>query len=167
WKLTIVVISIVPLRYFTIEILSKKRKKNYEKYMINAEEYWSWYGDTLNGVKEIKLLGIGRVKIGEFIKKQRALIINNTKFFYQDKISYCLESITLAFITNILYILGACLTFSGNLSIGGLLAFITYSVKVTSPISTIAGIKYNYINIIPSAKRFFEFMDMESDETLG
>ncbi len=27
WKLTIVVISIVPLRYFTIEILSKKRKK--------------------------------------------------------------------------------------------------------------------------------------------
>ncbi|MBD5644275.1 ABC transporter ATP-binding protein [Clostridium botulinum] len=167
WKLTIVVISIVPLRYFTIEILSKKRKKNYEKYMINAEEYWSWYGDTLNGVKEIKLLGIGRVKIGEFIKKQRALIINNTKFFYQDKINYCLESITLAFITNILYILGACLTFSGNLSIGGLLAFITYSVKVTSPISTIAGIKYNYINIIPSAKRFFEFMDMESDETLG
>ncbi len=54
--------------------------------MINAEEYWSWYGDTLNGVKEIKLLGIGRVKIGEFIKKQRALIINNTRFFIKIKL---------------------------------------------------------------------------------
>ncbi|CBZ05055.1 ABC transporter ATP-binding protein [Clostridium botulinum] len=167
WKLTIVVILIVPLRYFTVKNLAKKRKKNYEEYMNNSEEYWSWYGDTLNGVKEIKLLGIGRVKIGEFIKKQRPLIINNVKFCFQDKINYCLESITLAFITNILYILGAWLTFSKKLSIGGLLAFITYSVKVTSPISTIAGIKYNYINIIPSAKRFFEFMDMESEETLG
>lgn len=167
WKLTIVVVTVVPLRYVTVKKLAKRRKKNYEEFMNNSDEYWSWYGDTLNGVKEIKLLRTERVKIGEFIKKQRALIKNNMKFFLQDKINFCLETITLALVTNIIYILGGYLVFSKYLSIGGLLAFITYSIKVTAPISALIGIKYNYTNIIPSAKRFFEFMEMEPDDAYG
>lgn len=34
-------------------------------------EYGSWYGDTVNGVKEVKLWGLDRIKVGQFIRKQK------------------------------------------------------------------------------------------------
>ncbi len=50
-----------------------------------------------------------------------------------------------------------------NITVGSLLAFIAYSTYVTSPISSILNIKYNFSNVIPSAKRLFQFLDTDCE----
>ncbi len=163
WKLTIVVIFVVPIRYFTVKFLAKKRKEMFKQFLEYNREYSSWYGDTITGIKEIKLLGIDRVKIGEFIKKQKNIVKMNIKLAFLDKFNEYSESIVFQGINCALYILGAYIAFHNGVTIGGLFAFLTYSAYVIGPISAILNIGYNFSNIMPSAKRFFEFIDMETE----
>ncbi|WP_278287447.1 ABC transporter transmembrane domain-containing protein [Ruminiclostridium josui] len=109
----------------------------FKEYLEYNREYSSWYGDTITGIKEIKLLGIDRVKIGEFIKKQKSIVKMNIKLAFLDKFNEYSESIVFQGINCVLYILGAYIVFRNGVSIGGLFAFLTYSAYVIAPISDI------------------------------
>lgn len=163
WRLTLVVLFVIPIRYFTVKFMAKKRKTMINEYIQYNREYASWYGDVISGIKEIKLWGIDRIKTGEFIKKQRNIVKVNIRIAFLDKLNENSEIIVFQGINCVLYILGAYIAFRNGLTIGGLFAFLTYSTYVLSPISAILNIGYNFTNIIPSAKRFFEFLDMETE----
>jgi len=163
WKLTFVVLCIIPIRYYTVKFIAKKRKQMFEEFMEYNREFYAWYGDIIGGVKEVKLWGIDRIMTGQFIKKQRKIVKMNIKMAFLDKFNEYSESIMFQAITNALYILGAYMVFNNGLSIGSLFAFLTYSAYVTGPISAILNIGYSFSDILPSAKRFFEFMDMETE----
>lgn len=163
WKLTLIVLFVAPVRYFIVNFLAKKRKNMFEEFMEYNRDFSSWYGDTINGMKEIKLCGLDRIKTGEFIKKQRKIVKMNIKMAFLDKFNEYSESVVFQGISSALYILGAYMAFRNDLTIGGLFAFLTYSSFVIGPISAILNIGYNFSNIIPSAKRFFEFLDMETE----
>ncbi|MCX7921766.1 MAG: ABC transporter ATP-binding protein/permease [Clostridia bacterium] len=163
WKLTIIVLSIIPLRYKMVKYLAKKRRDMFEKYMEYNREFSSWYGDTISGVKEIKLWGIQNRKVGEFVRKQRGIIKINVGLNLMDKLNELSENIIFQVIISGLYILGVNMILKDSLTVGGLFAFLTYSVYVTAPVSAILNIGYNFSNIIPSAKRLFEFLEMECE----
>ena len=163
WRLTLVVLFVAPIRYFTVKFLAKKRKAMFSEFMEYNCNFSSWYGDAISGIKEIKLWGIDRIKIGEFIKKQRNIVKINIKMAFLDKFNIYSESIVYQGINTALYILGAYIAFRNGLTIGALFAFLTYSNYVIGPISAIINIGYNYSNVQPSAKRFFEFLDMETE----
>ncbi len=163
WRLTLVVLFVIPIRYFTVKYMAKKRKTMINAYIQYNREYASWYGDVISGIKEIKLWGIDRVKTGEFIKKQRNIVKVNIRMAFLDKFNEYSEIIVFQGINCALYILGAYIAFRNGLTIGGLFAFLTYSTYVISPISSILNIGYSFTNVIPSAKRFFEFLDMETE----
>jgi len=163
WKLTIVVIFIAPIRFCTVKFLAKKRKVMFKEYMEYNRDFSAWYGDTISGMKEIKLWGIDRIKVGEFIKKQRNIVKMNIRMAFLDKFNEYSESIVFQGISSALYILGAYMVFNNGVTIGGLFAFLTYSAFVIGPISAILNIGYDFSNIIPSAKRFFGFLDMDTE----
>ena len=54
--------------------------------------------------------------------------------------------------------------FDMQLSVGSVFAFITYSAYVTGPISAILNIGYLLSGIIPSTKRYYEFMALEEEK---
>jgi len=166
-KLTLIVLLVVPIRYFTVKMMAKKRKAMFSEYLEYNRDYAMWYGDVISGIKEIKLLGIERIKIGEFIRKQRNIVKINIKMAFLDKFNEYSETIVYQGINCLMYILGAYIVFYNGLTIGGLFAFITYSTYVIGPISAILNLGYNFSNIIPSAKRFFEFLDMETEVDLN
>lgn len=165
WRLTVLVVTIVPLRYFLVKYLAKKRVEILLKYMDQNREYSAWYGDTIGGVKEVKLWGIDRLKIGQFINKQRKIIKTNIKLVFMDKINENSEAILFQIITSALYILGAYMLMQNSMTLGGIFTFITYSYFVTEPVSAILNIGYHFSDIFPSAKRFFEFLDLEQEES--
>lgn len=76
-----------------------------------------------------------------------------------------MDTLLIQLLLMVLYIIGADLVFGLQLSVGSVFAFITYSTYVTSPISGILNIGYMLSGIIPSTKRYYEFMDLlEEDE---
>ncbi len=165
WKLTVIVLAIIPVKYKTVKFLAAKRQKTFTGYMEAYGDYSSWYGDTISGIKEIKLMGIERVKTGQFIRKQKSIIKTDVAMNILDKINELSETVLLEIVTGLLYIIGAYLILHARFTVGGLIAFITYCVYVIGPISAVLNIGYSFSDIFPSAKRFFGFLDMEHEES--
>ncbi|WP_438434651.1 ABC transporter ATP-binding protein [Gorillibacterium sp. sgz500922] len=164
WRLTLVVLFFMPLRYLATRYLARKRKKLMEELIEYSRSYSAWYGEVLSGIKEVKLWGLYSEKTGQFTNLQRKLIKTNIKMAFIDKWNEYADSLLLQLITNVLYILGAYLVFGSSLTIGGLFAFMTYSIYVVAPISSLINVKYLFADILPSARRFFEFLDTETEQ---
>jgi ATP-binding cassette subfamily B protein len=165
YKLALCVILFIPAKYKITLILSKKREKLFKSYMGYNSAYYSWFGNTVSGIREIKLWNAQGVKKKEFTKRQRDLITTDVKFGYLDKINQISYEVLIQGLTIVLYILGALMIIGGSLSIGSLFAFITYSTYVTNPISTILNVGYSFSSIYPSAKRLVEFLNMDDEES--
>lgn len=167
WKLSLVVLCIIPLRYVLVKYLTAKRRRCFEQYMEYYKDYSSWFGDLIGGIKEIKLWGIDTVVMGQFIKKQRRIIKADIYMNMVDKLNDFSDSILYDLLTNALYIIGAHLIIRNSLTIGGLFAFITYSSYVTHPISAILSIGYGFSSVIPAARRYFRFLDTDCEQDGG
>jgi ATP-binding cassette, subfamily B, bacterial len=99
------------------------------------------------------------VTIGVFIKKQRKIIKTNIKLAYLDNINNSTDTLLFKFMTCMIYIVGGILLTQNSITISRLYALLSYSAYVTTPIAAVINLKYNYAGVIPSAKRFFEFID--------
>lgn len=164
--LTVIVLIMVPVKYVTVTKLAKLREKKIVKYLKEITRFSSWMSDTINGVKEIKLWNEYKGQEAEFCKREQTLLKRKKSFTMIDAWNSFIEIFLEWIVMGLLYILGGTLLIKGQLSLGGLLAFISYSSFVTGPIAAIFNIKMLFAQIIPSARRFVNFMNL-SEETCG
>ncbi len=163
WKLTIIVLAMVPVKYLVVRAISKHKKKKMEKLIENACDFSSWLGDNIEGVKDIKLWNLYHQRYTFFEKKLNNILNSEKENTMLDTYNMSCEIILGWLVTGILYILGGILVVNGSLTIGGVLSFITYSNYVTGPISSIINLKYFLSRIYPSGERLFKFLDLENE----
>lgn len=121
-----------------------------------------WYGDIMNGIEEIKLWNIYKIKKNEYKKLQCERFRLNNKFQVLDQISESSSSILQTLIFNSIYILGVSLIIKNQITIGGLITFIAYSDLVITPISLVMTIQYEIANIKPAFENYFKSEILES-----
>ncbi|MFR1926645.1 MAG: ABC transporter ATP-binding protein [Clostridium paraputrificum] len=164
--LTIIVILLIPLKLGIVYILSKKQLSIVEKQLEHYHLFHKWFADTINGIKEIKIMNLDEDKKRIFDSMQKKIIHENKN---KDKIQAwnSFADTTISWIINILiYIFGGIFLIKGSISIGEIFAFIAYSGFVINPIVFILNLKYAVGDIIPSFKRLDSFLN-ESEESEG
>ncbi|MDD3415190.1 MAG: ABC transporter ATP-binding protein [Lachnospiraceae bacterium] len=134
------------------------------QFIRTSQGYASWFGDSLGGIREIKVFGIYEQKYAEFLKKKSDVIDKQKEMNLLGQWNNVMDNMILQVLTFILYILGANLVFRFQLSVGSIFAFITYSSYVTGPISSVLNIGYFLSGIIPSSKRYFSFMNLQEED---
>lgn len=164
--LTLLVLMTVPVKYFTVKKLASIKELSMSVYIGSFRDFASWLSDTISGVKEIKLWNSYKLKEEEFTEKKQGLLKQQKQFTMLDAWNMFIEVFLEWSVSALLYIFGGILLINGKLSLGGLFAFISYSSYVTSPISAVFNVKLILARIMPSAKRLFEFLDLE-EETSG
>ena len=163
YRMALVVIFFIPIKIFMMKYFAKKRKLIMDEYIAESEKYAGWFGDTVGGVREVKIFGILGNKCEEFAGRQTSVISRQKKMNMLTQWNGLTDNVMVYLLLTIIYIIGANLVFDMRLSVGSVFAFITYSVYVTGPISAILNIGYLLSGIIPSTKRYYEFMDMEEE----
>lgn len=158
YRMTIIVLMFIPLKYFVMNFFAKKRKEMMDSFINVSKNYAGWFGDTVGGVREIRLLGLSNRKKEEFYINQTKVIGEQKKLNILSQWNVGIDSIMVQALVLVIYIVGANLVFDMGLTVGTVFAFITYSVYVTGPISAILNIKYLLSGIIPSTKRYYEFL---------
>ena len=138
-----------------------------DEFIKRNQEYAKWFGDTVGGVREVKLFNILDKKHEEFVLNQNNIIEKQKQMNMLGQWNTIIDSIMVQFLSTLLYILGANLVFDMKLSVGSVFAFITYSAYVTGPISAILNIGYLLSGIIPSTKRYYAFMELEEETDNG
>lgn len=163
WRLSILVIVLTPVRYLVVKYLTKIRKNLFKRFIKSSQDYSKWYGDTIGGIREVKIWGLEGLKICEFIKKQKTIIKQNIKMSYLSKANEISYTAFTQIITTLIYIIGGYMIIGEILTVGKLFAFITYTSYVTGPIFAIMNIGYSFASVFPSAERYFDFMNTEGE----
>lgn len=163
YRMTLLVLLFIPVKFIIMRYFAKKQKNIMDEFIMTSQEYARWFGNTVGGVREVKLFGIFDKKHKEFAESQECVIKKQRQMNMLNQWNNVIDSVMVQLLTTVLYILGANLVFNLQLSVGSVFAFITYTSYVTGPISAILNIGYLLSGIIPSTKRFYEFMDLEEE----
>lgn len=166
-NLTLIVLAIIPLRLLIFKVLAVKRKKISQKSMEYNSDLANWFGESIEGIKEIKLFNIKKIKSKELYSKLLKVNEKERDNTFINSLNQSSEQILSCILNSLIYVLGAIYVFSEKLSLGSVIAFITYATYVTAPISSILNVGFLLSGVIPSAKRYFEFMDLETEYTIG
>lgn len=167
FRMTILVLLFIPIKCVVMKYFAKKQKQIMDEFIKKNQKYAKWFGDTVGGVREVKLFNILNRKHEEFDQNQKDIIEKQKQMNMLGQWNTITDSLMVQFLSTLLYILGANLVFDLQLSVGSVFAFITYSSYVTGPISAILNIGYLLSGIIPSTKRYYAFMDLEEETDNG
>ena len=167
YRMTLLVLVFIPVKCIIMRYFAKKQKSIMDDFIVINQNYARWFGNTVGGVKEVKLFNILNKKYEEFSLNQNAIIEKQKQMNMLSQWNMIIDSIMVQFLSTLLYILGANLVFDLQLSVGSVFAFITYSAYVTGPISAILNIGYLLSGIIPSTKRYYAFMELEEETDTG
>lgn len=167
WRMTILVLLFIPIKYVAMKKFAKQRKKVMDDFINDSQKYARWFGDTIGGVREVKLFGILNYKHAEFSQKQSKVVERQKKLNILSQWNNIIDTTLVQILVTVIYIIGANLVFKFQLSVGSVFAFITYSAYVTGPISAILNIGYLLSGIIPSTKRYYEFMNLQEETDKG
>lgn len=167
WKLALVVLGMVPIKFFLVRGLSKRRAKAMDELIETSRDFSRWFGDNLNGVDEIKLWNLFQSCEKTFVQKQRKLLVLEKRGTMIDGWNTFWDALLEWLVTIILYLLGGWLICSGGLTIGAVFAFSSYSGYVIGPVSSLINLKMYFARIMPSARRLFRFLDMETEPDAG
>ena len=167
WRMTILVLLFIPIKYVVMKKFAKQRKKVMDDFINDSQKYARWFGDTIGGVREVKLFGILNYKHAEFSQKQSKVVERQKKLNILSQWNNIIDTALVQILVTVIYIIGANLVFKFQLSVGSVFAFITYSAYVTGPISAILNIGDLLSGIIPSTKRYYEFMNLQEETDKG
>ena len=163
YKLALVAIAIIPIKYFSINFFSKKNKVLTKEYLSIHTDYARWFQDTIQGIRDIKVFNLYEKKENEFSKVKTKFIKYERMFSIISSAKEEFDNFITQFIIIIIYILGTFFIIKNELTYGTIVAFLTYLVYVSTPISYLTNINFIFSGIIPSAKRLKEIFETEKE----
>lgn len=166
YKMTLITLTFIPVKFFIIMFFTQIRERYINSYIESSSRYAKWFGDFMDGLKEIRIFGLFNYEKNEFNKKIDDVIKVEKKFTIIDNINENADAILSELLTAIIYIVSANYVLEDQISIGSIFAFITYTSNVINPISSILNIRYLFADILPSTKRFCSLLE-EKEEVKG
>ena len=164
WRIAFLLLIIIIIKQFLVNWLANNKTKLTEIYINEQQKFGTWFGDQINGILEIKLWNLYFRKNQEFFECYKNIPEINEKLEMCDGFENILETATGVIIEILIYLVCGYLVCTDNMSIGNLLAFISYAMYVSNPLAVFSNIPYIWAQIKPSAKRFMELLDWPEEE---
>ena len=74
FRMTVLVLLFIPIKCVVMKYFAKKQKQIMDEFIKRNQEYAKWFGDTVGGVREVKLFNILDKKHEEFVLNQNNII---------------------------------------------------------------------------------------------
>lgn len=159
WKLALGALIVIPVDYIFVKFFSDRQQKITDKLLYSSNMFFSWFGDTISGIRELKLWNAKDFKEQELKERQGDTIKWAKKSLMMEQYNTSFSSLIVEGMVVFFYLLGGGLVCNNQLTVGGILAFVTYCQYVFGPIHSIINIRYIFSRILPSAKRLFDVYD--------
>ncbi len=164
WKMTVIVLCFLPIKYVVVKYFVKRRKRLVGDLIEGSSDFAQWFGESIGGMKEQRMFGLIPRNHQQFSSKQRRIVDSERKLSLLDAWNIASESVLIQLLMMLVYIVGANLIFRLQLTVGGIFAFVSYSAYVTTPIFAILNIGYMLAEVVPSAVRYYQFLDWAEEE---
>lgn len=167
WQMSICIIGCIPIKLFFLKIISNKKEALTRDYINKTGEIAAWLSDRIMGITEIKLRNRYENENSSYSNfKERILNIEKRQDIL-GLFNTSAEIVIEGFMIVIFYLLGGYYVCFEKMSIGNILAFISYSANVTGPISALMDIRLMISNIRPSFERLNKYFSLEEETKEG
>lgn len=163
WQLTLIILLGIPIITLTMVVLGRRIRTASKMVQDALAQAANVAEETTSGVRIVKSFAREGYEIGRFSER-----VNETfaAAMTRAKISAVLGPIIgfLAFasITITLWV-GSYQVIQGNLTAGGLVAYLIYTMMVATPIATLAGLYTQFQSALGSTERVFGILDTDPD----
>jgi len=141
-----------------LEFGKKLREKNSELLKLN-DKFFSNTTESIQGIREIKSLGLKDKKLSIFIELINNINHKNIKISVINSISQVLSQLV-TFISKLLILIVGCyFIFKGSLKIDIFIAFTIYSEQFSGALMGLTRLNFNIQQMITSLERIFHLMD--------
>ena len=106
YRMSILVIIFIPIKCIVMKYFAKKQKSMMEDFIRRNQEYAKWFGDTVEGIKEVKLFNIFDKKHNEFLIRQKGIIDKQKQMNMLSQWNIITDSIMVQLLSTVLYIVG-------------------------------------------------------------
>lgn len=163
WKLSILVFLFVPVKFMIVYFMSLRNEQLEREVIVKSSEFSAWFGNIVNGIREVKLWNLYHAKGEEYSSQQQKILGINKKREMVNTYNLCGDSLVNAVLTVLTYIGGGWLVSKGRLSMGEVVAFLVYSISLTGPITSIINLRYFVSGIKPSIERMLNFFELDEE----
>jgi subfamily B ATP-binding cassette protein MsbA len=163
WQLTLVILLGIPIITLTMVFLGRKIRVASKRVQDALAQAANVAEETTSGVRIVKSFARESYEIGRFSQR-----VDETfqAAMYRAKISAVLAPIIgfMAFASIIITLwFGSYQVINDNLSAGGLVSYLIYTMMVATPIATLAGLYTQFQSALGSTERVFTILDTAPD----
>lgn len=163
WKLTLVVLCFIPVKILLNSIAKKRVAHQSESLLETHKKYTHWLNNTVLCIPDIKLWNLKKQKEHEGIQYEAGIHRLLRKSLLVKQANNSCSQILDHLVTCALYLSGVLMMLSQNLTLGGLMAFISYSSYIVSPLDIILGLRLSISEIQPSIASLRQFFSLERE----
>ena len=167
-RLAAAVVCFLPLKYLLVKYFSRRKKEVSRAVLENGAGFADWFENFTAGIREIKLFGLAEQQMTRFAGLQRSVVAGERQSYMLDAYNVASDQLLIELVVETIYFFGGLLLLDESITIGGIFAFSMYSMKVIGPMTMLLNIRYTLNGILPSLRRYLEFMALpeEADGTL-
>lgn len=164
-KAVLIAVLAVPFKELLCIRMSKLNEASISKFMGVLQEFSAQFGDSVRGIREVKLWNLQSQKRKKLLRYQDDVLQERKNFIlyscYQNVFGSLIDKIPIC----ILYAYGGYLFVTGEVTIGGVSAFIAYTGNILNSIGAILSVRFLFSNIKPAITRLNTFLTAEEENT--
>ncbi|HUD92082.1 ABC transporter ATP-binding protein [Sphingobium sp.] len=163
WRLFLVSVVLVPASLATFSYYQRRLTALTRDMRERGADLGSLLVDTVMGMRVIASLRAGEHEVARFKAKNDAFIGAMLKMQVASFMTGALPGTLMTAATSAVILYGGWRIIDGGMSIGTLVAFMTYHMRLLSPIQTLMGLTSGLASARVSLGRIFELFDTKAD----
>jgi len=165
WRLFLLSIALVPLCLYAFRFYQRKLTDFTRQLRERAADLGSLFVETIIGVRTVVSSNAGDYESARFRTRNTAFVDTLLRLQVTSFLSGALPGTILTASTALVFLYGGKMIIDGKMSIGTLVAFMAYHMRLLSPVQTMMGLSANLAATRVSLSRIFEILDTAAEVT--
>ena len=165
WRLFLLSIALVPLCLWTFAHYQQKLTDFTRQLRERAADLGSLFVETIIGMRTVIASNAADHEAARFRDRNTAFVDTLLRLQVTSFLTGALPGTILTASTALVFLYGGKMIIDGTMSIGALVAFMAYHMRLLSPVQTMMGMSANLAAARVSLSRIFEILDTPAEVT--
>lgn len=165
WRLFLFSVIFVPVSLLTFRHYQRKLMVFTKELRERGADLGSLFIDTLLGMRTVVASNAGDREATKFGERNSAFVDTLLRLQMTSFLSGALPGAILTAATSGVFLIGGWMIIHGTMTIGTLVAFMAYHMRLLSPVQTMMGLVANLASARVSLSRIFEILDTQPEIT--
>jgi ATP-binding cassette, subfamily B, bacterial len=163
WRLFLVSVVLVPLCLYTFTHYQRKLTMLTKDLRERAADVGSLFVETLIGMRSVMAANAGEYEAQRFGKQNSRFVDALLRMQLVSFLSGGLPGTILTVATSLVFLYGGKMIIDRKMTIGTLMAFMAYHMRLLSPVQNMMGLSANLASARVSVRRIFEILDTPAE----